>query len=72
MYESGGKKKHVTFRLPHRKNERKKKKKKKKTTIEEEKAPPFGWHATLRDKMPEFIVTQRLKVTSYYFGHIVY
>lgn len=66
MYESGEKKKHVTFRLPRRKNE------KNKTTIEEEKAPPFGCHATLRDKMPEIIVTQRLNVTSYYFGHIVY
>ena len=50
----------------------KKTKNKNKTTIEEEKAPPFGCHATLRDKMPEIIVTQRLNVTSYYFGHIVY
>lgn len=54
MYESGEKKKHVTFRLPHRKNE---KTKQNKTTIEEEKAPPFGCHATLRDKMLEIIVT---------------
>ena len=69
MYESGEKKKHVTFRLPRRKNE---KTKQNKTTIEEEKAPPFGCHATLRDKMPEIIVTQRLNFTSYYFGHIVY
>ena len=52
MYESGEKKKHVTFRLPHRKNE-KNKTKQNKTTLEEEKAPPFGCHATLRDKMPE-------------------
>ena len=29
------------------------KKKQNKTTLEEEKAPPFGCHATLRDKMPE-------------------
>ena len=56
MYESGEKKKHVTFRLPHRKNE-KNKTKQNKTTIEEEKAPPFGCHATLRDKMSEIIVT---------------
>ena len=54
MYESGEKKKHVTFRLPRRKNE---KTKQNKTTIEEEKAPPFGCHATLRDKMLEIIVT---------------
>ena len=52
MYESGEKKKRVTFRLPHRKNE-KKKQNKTKQLLRRRRAPPFGCHATLRDKMPE-------------------